>query len=344
LTTYRPRWFALLLLAGALFFLIAASTHAAPNHAIELKTAQQLLSASNYSKAYAEYGKYAKRNPLAQFSLGLFHQFGWGRSTDPATACRWFSKAATGNIPAAQHFFAECLRHGIHVTADPQAAAHWYEAAIQNGYLAALCPLAELHIAGSGVPKNPAQGLALCQQAAEKGLTSAQVRLGRFYLEEESVRDYRKALQWFDIAARGNAAEGQHYFARMYQEGLAVEKNPILARNWFEAAAGKGYLPAYLPTATLYAKAPLAPDTDRLSETDLAKAYLWASAASKRLQGAEQTTAQALMQQLLVIMPPSWQPDLDRKVAEHLARTTTPPETLDTAKPEATPRNTPRTH
>jgi len=341
LTQHRPPWLAFLLLAGAFYFLGTASAYAAKDISTELKTAQALLSAGDYAKAYAEYGKHAKRNPLAQFSLGLFHQFGWGRTADPAGACRWFGKAAMGNIPAAQHFFAECLRHGIHAPADSKAAAHWYAEAVKSGYLASHCPWAELHIAGSGVPKNPAQGLALCQQAAEKGLPSAQIRLGRFYLEEDAVRDYRKAMQWLETAARGNAAEGQYHLARMYRDGLGVEKNPVLARNWFEAAAGQGYLPAYLPAATLYAQAPLATDTGLLPETDLAKAYLWASAASKRLQDAERSSAEALLQQLLAAVPDTWRPDLDRKVAEHLARVA-PPQVIDSAKLESTPSTPPR--
>jgi len=306
--------------------------YAAQRKPDELDSAQRLLANGDYSGAYAEFLKHARSNALAQFSVGLFHQFGWGRTPNPAVACDWFGRAAKGNIPAAQHYFAECLRYGIHAPADLPAAALMYREAAKNGHFGSLCPLAELYIHGDGVPKTPTEGLALCRQAAERGVTVAQVRLGRFYLEESSVRDDAAARHWFEVAARSNFAEGQYFLARMLEAGATQSSDNLAARNWYEAAAGQGFLPAYLPVAQLYAKPPSDPSSAQLGataqlgapaqlgEVELAKAYLWAAAATKRLQGAEQSEAQHLLTQLLGQVPPSWLPDLDAKVAAHLQR------------------------
>lgn len=303
-----------------LLFFSASAAFAARNHAAELDTAQRLLARGDYARAYQAYLKHARTNPLAQFSLGSFYKFGWGRPQDAAAACRWFGKAAPGNIPAAQNFYADCLRQGIHAPADAAAAARWYREAAKGGYLSALCSLAEMAMTGNGVPKDPAEGLALCRQAAEKGLPPSQVRLGRFYLEEDGVRDYQAALQWFEFAARGNYSEGQFYLARMLESGLGTKPDSMAARNWYEAAAGQGYLPAYLPLAKIYASLPADSIDERLGEVELAKAYLWSAAAERRLQGDSKAEAQLLVKKLLEQVPSSWLSDLDRKVEAHLAR------------------------
>ena len=334
MTKLRPPWLASLLLTGALCFVGAASPCAAEDLSAELKAAQQFLDIGDFAHAYEEYLKLAQTNPLAQFSLGLFHQFGWGRQIDRVAACHWQEKAAAGKIPAAQHFLAECLRHGIHRDTNLKAAAQWYDAAIRLGYIGSLCPLAELYIGGTGVPKNSGKGLALCQQAAEKGVLSAQVRLGRFYVEEGEIRDYRKGLHWFNVAANANSAEGQYNFARMLENGWGRAADIASARNWYEASAGQGYLPAYLPAARLYAQAPIDPASGLLPASDLAKAYMWSAAAEKRLQGAEQSKARTLLTKMLELMPTAWRPDLDRKIAEHLERVASFPNTLAANIPE----------
>jgi len=119
--------------------------------AAELKNAQAALASGNYQAAYRAYQVHSATNPLAQFSLGLFHQYGWGRAVDAAEACRWHEKAAQGGIPAAQQLLAECLRHGVHRSADPAGAAQWYEQAARSGIVIAPCSLAELYMAGEGV-------------------------------------------------------------------------------------------------------------------------------------------------------------------------------------------------
>ena len=78
----RPRLAAFGLALG----LIAGSSPvlAGRDLAGELKPAQAALAAGNYPAAYQAYLEHGEGNPLAQFNLGLFHQFGWGRPVDTA--------------------------------------------------------------------------------------------------------------------------------------------------------------------------------------------------------------------------------------------------------------------
>lgn len=114
----------LLTLALASCFMVGPLC-AETNLAAELKKAQEELAAGNYESAFKEFLRVAEGddNALAQFNLGLFYRYGWGRPEDPVAACGWFRKAAIGRIPAAAHFYAESLEHGIGCTQDAAEAA-----------------------------------------------------------------------------------------------------------------------------------------------------------------------------------------------------------------------------
>lgn len=288
----------------------------------ELKEAQAALAGADYARAYQEFFAHADGNPLAQFSLGLFHQYGWGRPKDRAEACRWQEKAALGGIPAAQEWFAECLRDGVLRPADPAGAARWYERAIMSGMHLAACSLAELYMAGQGVPKDPAKAVELCRQAAEKGLPVAERRLANLLLEGDvSVRDVAAARRWLAAAARAGDGEAEYRLAGMLRDGVGGETDTAAARRWMETAAAQGWLPAYLPTAESYFNAPTDQATGLLPPEDLAKAYLWSAAAVRRLAGSPQAEpARALLNQVLARMPTTWRADLDRRVEAHLAK------------------------
>jgi TPR repeat protein len=306
------------LLALALLGMSAAAP--AGDLSAELAAGQAALAAGDYPAAYRAYLDHGQSNPLAQFTLGLFHEYGWGRPVDRPAACRWQERAAPGGIPAAQQALADCLRQGVHRPADPTAAAHWYEQAARSGILLARCSLAELYMAGEGVARDPRQALALCRQAAEQGLPAAQLRLARFLLEGDvSVRDPAAALHWMRGAAQANNAEAQYRLGLMLRDGVGAAADAGAARWWLESASAQGWLPAYLPTAELYLHGRADSATGALPAAELAKAYLWSAAAVRR--GPDQpTTAQALLAQVVELMPPTWQADLDRRVSEHLDR------------------------
>jgi TPR repeat protein len=300
-----------------------AQTSAAGDFAGELREAQQALKEGKYDTAFAAYRVAAeeKNNPLAQFTLALFYQNGWGRKADPVAACQWQEKAAHGAIPAACHYYAECLEKGVHRPADPAAAAAWYEKAVELGHSGSLCSLARLYMTGQGVPKDPAKGLLLCRKATENGLLPAEIQMGRFYLEGPAeIRDPVRAYQWFSAAAQQNAAEAQYYLGVLERDGLDRPKAPEKALFWFESAAAQGYLPAYYPTAELYFTAPVDPETKKLSAENLAKAYLWLSATVQRSENSqEKKNAAEMLSIVRRTMPASWGTALDEKVAQHLA-------------------------
>ena len=288
----------------------------------ELKPANQALAARNYEKAYALFARQAAKNPLAQFTLGLFYQLGWGRPVDPVEACHRFEIAAHGNIPAAQQFFGDCLARGTGRAVDGKAAVAWYRKAGANGDFIALCSAGSLYIEGKIVDKDVRQGLALCTRAAQANSPPAMLKLADYYRKGTDVpQNLTAARHWYQQAAERNVPEAQYHLGIMLSEGQGGAPDPRTALFWLETAASAGYAPAYLPTAILYANAKPDPKTGALAPGYIAKIYMWNSAAKASTTDPAQLAEIAHIDALLAkVMPPSWKPALDKKVAAHLAR------------------------
>ena len=286
----------------------------------EMEAAQIALTAGDYEKAYSLYSKAEKKygDPLAQFSLGNFFRSGWGRAVDPVTACQWYGKSAQGNIPYGQHLYGECLEQGVHQKADPLAAAHWYAEAAKGGHVVSNCNLGWLYMSGVGVDKNPETALELCSTAAGSS-TVAMLWMGRFYLEgDPSIRNNGQAWLWFKQAAEYRLPEGFYYLGLMLEKGLVDDLPAGAALGMYEKAATKGYIKAYYPTGRLYFEA-RSPETNLPVAEDLAKAYMWLTAAKRKVDDEAQLKAvEGLLEEVLKIMPETWVKELNDKVDHHL--------------------------
>ncbi len=288
----------------------------------QLQAGQRALAAGDYASAHREYARYASDNPLAQFTLGLFEREGWGRPADPAAACRWFDKAAHANVPAAQQFLGDCLAQGVGRPVDGAAAVKWYLSAADKGVAIALCNAGELYISGKIVGRDVPKGLTLCARAAQADSSPAMVLLANYYREGTQVpQNLALARYWYDQAAQRHDREAQFRLGLMLSEGEGGPADIAQALFWLEHAAAEGYAPAYLPTAILYANAPVDAQTGALAAQDLAKIYMWNSAARARTTNPAQLAEIARIETLLdAVMPAQWKNDLDRKVADHLAK------------------------
>lgn len=313
----------LLLLPLVLLVLGQQAAAARPDSALQhLKEAQAALAAADYPRAYQLFRRQADRHALAQFTLGMFHQRGWGRAPDPVAACGWFDKAAQRGIPASEHFWGDCLAQGIGRRADIPAAIDWYGKAAAHGHLMSLCTAGDYHVQGKGVPRDPARGLAMCAQAAQANSSPAMLKLAHYYRDGHHVaQDLALARRWFQSAAELGDMEAQFNLGVMLSQGEGGEPDLNKAMFWLETAAGAGHAPAYLPTAVLYANVPVQKETGVLAPEHLAKIYLWTAAAKAGGERPEvRAQAAAIEAQVLTVMPPAWRHDLDQKVAAHLAK------------------------
>lgn len=311
----------MMLLVLAIVSILACAEEGSQDISRELEPAQRLLAAKKYDEAYDEYVRCAeeKDNPLAQFTVGMFHRVGWGREIDEAKACDWFEKAAERDIPVAQHYFAEYLLDGRFRTADPERAAEFFSRAGDLGHYLSFYSLGTLYMEGLGVSKDTARGLEFMKMAADHGAVVALVPVARLLLSGEAgKRDPAAAWSYFERAAAGEEPdpEAEYMLGIMSRDGLGVPRNHDLAHHWLELSAARGHLPAYLPCAEEFLKPH---HGAKPSGEHVAKAYLWTSAAVKRMpKGDEKQRATALRDRVLAMMPQSWQADLDKKVEEHL--------------------------
>lgn len=304
------------------FASVTAPANAPFNDDRDLKTAQALLASGDYDNAFGKYhaAAIAGRHPLAQFTLGLFYQNGWGRSADRKTACEWFEQAAQNRVPAAQHLTGLCYEEGIHRPANPAAAAEWFQMAAQAGHLNSYCHLGNLLMTGNGVTKDPAKALEICRPAALQGSLPAQIWMGKFYLYgDPTVRNLQEAYQWFLAAAQKQSAEAFYHLGMMQEQGLINGHDAAQTRQLFEQAAALKYVPAYFQTGKHFFAAEPDAETNLLADEHLAKAYLWISASLQRSTNAEElAAARTIRQKILTVMPPAWLTELDRKVTQHI--------------------------
>lgn len=311
-----------IILTVSAVMMLYTGTHAAqPNTDMDLKEAQTALARGDYETAFASYHVAAQqdKNPLAQFTIGLFHQNGWGRAINPVVACEWFERAAQGNIPTAQYMTGFCHEQGIHRPIDSVKAAHWYQMAAQAGQLHSYCRLGNLIMTESGITEDFTSAFDSCRNAAMQGSISAQIWMGKFYLQgTPAIQNLQEAYRWFLAAAHKQSAEAFYYLGIMKKQGNASHNSEQI-RELFEQAAALKYIPAYYQAGKHFYQAQPDPLSGQLSAENLAKAYLWLSAATQLSKNKEEkSAAQKIRQQILAVIPSTWLAELDRKVARHL--------------------------
>ncbi|MBZ9612376.1 tetratricopeptide repeat protein [Rheinheimera maricola] len=294
-----------------------------------LQAAETLLQAADYAAARPAYEAQAQQgNGLAQFTLGLFYQLGWGVSVSPGQSCHWFKLAAENQIPAAQEQLGYCYLNDHFASAEQSLALGWFEQAYQAGIISAGCAMGKLLVEGSYVAANPPKGMQLCQQAAISGATAAQLQLAKWLLNGVVLpQNASQAMYWFDLAANNNSAEAAYYLAQFYDTGTVVDQDATRALAWYDTAAKAGFTEAYLSAAALYfaqyqAEVQQGPvDAASTSASALlAQAFSWAYAASTALspQHSNYSDAMALLKQISLLTPASWQETLRIKTLQHL--------------------------
>lgn len=101
--------------------------------------------------------------------------------------------------------------------------------------------------------KNFSQALALLGPLAEKGEADSQYRLAIMYQNGLGVvRNELLAMKWMVAAANQNFPMAQHGLGFMYMEGDCVAKNSEKAVNWFRKAAEQGMAGSQTTLAMMY--------------------------------------------------------------------------------------------
>ena len=132
---------------------------------------------------------------------------------------------------------ADILHQGKTVPKDDVEAAKWYRRAAEREEPRAVSIYAQMLVDGGAVPRDRARGLALLQQLADGGYSSAALQLGQI-LESgrgdaapdlaRAVRSYKQGCdnKFSDKAQRNGRIEACRLYARMLKEGRGTEADP----------------------------------------------------------------------------------------------------------------------
>lgn len=148
----------------------------------------------------------------SQFTLGKMLMSGDGINRDLQAGLDLIKKAAEQGHAAAQNLFGIHLLDGEGIDKNQTEAYAWFIKAAQQNNPEALNHAAQMFFIGYG---NLDTALQMLNQAAEHGVSDAQLRLGLMYEHGEYVKkSIAMAIYWFRRAAdRHNAIALQHLAA-----------------------------------------------------------------------------------------------------------------------------------
>ncbi|HMS21138.1 tetratricopeptide repeat protein [uncultured Sphingorhabdus sp.] len=108
------------------------------------------------------------------------------------------------------------------------------------------------YLNGMFADKTPGDGVALIQQAADKGDPNALFILGTMHnMGSFGKKDYKKGLPLIEAAAKSGQVDALFRAGVMNYEGVGTSKNPKKAFGYFEQAARSGHLFAATMAATM---------------------------------------------------------------------------------------------
>ncbi len=146
----------------------------------------------------------------SQAELGERFRLGIGVKQDFDLACKWLSKATSGDEPNVD----AQLSYGM-----------VYES--NELYYRKISYMGTIYSA-----------LYFFHMAAEEGSAMAQTMIGFFYEVDEM--DYDEALIWYQRAAKRGNPQAEFLIGAMYEKGKGMERDTAEARKWYGKAAAHG--------------------------------------------------------------------------------------------------------
>ncbi|HEU4679820.1 MAG TPA: Sel1-like repeat-containing protein kinase family protein, partial [Terrimicrobiaceae bacterium] len=166
-----------------------------------------------------------------------------GHAPDLSEAAVWFGKAAEQGDSAGMYALAECHLFGKGVPRDPKRAVELLTAASTLNNPRAMNLLGDIYRRGIPGLADPylSESVRLFSRARELGFLDSQGNLGVLYIYGQGVpKDERKAFALFqDGAEKGNAL-CMFFYAMCFEGGVGVPRDREAARKWYVRAAQGG--------------------------------------------------------------------------------------------------------
>ncbi|WP_347985808.1 tetratricopeptide repeat protein [Methylomonas sp. AM2-LC] len=128
------------------------------------------------------------------------------------------------------------------LTGDAKQAAIWVRMAAIKGITAAQIRLGRMCLEGYGVNKNPAEAFSWFQRAAASQDADAINMLARCYENGWGVTlNHTLAFQHYAQAAQLDHDWAQYNLGHCFLDGLGTQRDPLLAFYWYQKAANQGH-------------------------------------------------------------------------------------------------------
>lgn len=142
--------------------------------------------------------------------------------------------------------------NGDRVEQNDTRAAEYFRYAADRGDTTAMVRLALLHLSGRGVVQNDYEAVRLYERAAEAGDVYSMMSLGFLYAVGRGLpRDADKAAVWFRRAADRGDAYSLCMLGRFAERGQGTDRDPAFALECFERSAEAGYMRAAVAAARM---------------------------------------------------------------------------------------------
>jgi len=170
---------------------------------------------------------------------------GWGcavpvtvATRNDTTATDIYRPAAEKNEAVAQLQLALAYRFGTAgASKDPTQAWSWLNRAANNGLLEAQLMLGDALVSGGWEqPQDINAGLKVLRTAAQGGRRDVQEHLAMTLRKLSGDDHVAEAAMWFEKAARAGNKHAAMQLGQLYERGLGVQQDRVLAYAWFTIA------------------------------------------------------------------------------------------------------------
>ena len=211
-----------------------------------------LILSINYTFANNEEIQHWEKQALegdhkAQANLGYIYLNGWKTiKKDYKKAFNWYTKAANGNVFAAQNNLGHMYEHGYGVRQNLETALIWYKkAADQNDmngqYNAGVLLIEKI----DDSPENRREGLKYLIKSKKLGNFSAEFIIGKTYIVHnikisDGPQNLKEAISWIENAANKGNKKAIEYLIFLYKgNSYGIPASKKNENKWKKKLKGK---------------------------------------------------------------------------------------------------------
>ena len=208
----------------------------------------------NYALAFEEFLPEADAGDYrSQYYIGYLYIHGLGVQKDEKKGIQYLQQAVDQDHDMAQALMGYLYAEGISVRKDKKKALELYQLAADKNNISANLNLGIMYYKGDSVPRDYDKAL---QYFSKVPLNSNPIvcrYLGDIYYNNPTLKDYKKASQYYELGARQNDLNAYYNLAEMYRTGTGTEKDTKTALTYHKYAASKGYVASQYILGVIYA-------------------------------------------------------------------------------------------